>query len=267
MAVNPNPVPRWLNDMTAWIQSGGSLQMWDKAAHNPGQNAGPGEGGVDLTAPVGTPVYALGTGPLESAQTFASQGFAHPGAVLSQIINVPGYGQQEIYYQHIDLLPSIEKCLAGNCGGVSIQKGQQIGTVGSAGETEVGFNAASAWGTLYGKPMPGHQWYDKPEPLIAALMGAGGGPLSDPSLASTTGYTSQPGSSGCSPWCALTPFANWGPCAGCTPQSTGNSQADQALQKINDGLQNLATPGWWARVGVILLGGILLLIGMWKLIK
>lgn len=260
--------PTWLKDMQAWIQSGGKMQMWDKAAHNPGQNAGPGEGGVDLVAPVGTPVYAMATGTLESAQTFASQGFGHPGAVLSQMVNVPGYGLQEIYYQHIDLLPSIEKCLGGNCGGTVIQKGQQIGTVGTAGETEVGFNAAGSWGNLYGITTPGKTWYDKPEPLIAALMGAGGGPLSDPTLTGTITYdTSQPGSGGCPWYCALTPFAVWGPCASCSPQSTGNSQVDKAMAGINNALENITQGSWWARVGVILLGGILILVGAWKLMK
>lgn len=262
MAVQNNPVPRWLNDMVAWIQSGGSLAMWDKAAHNPGQNAGPGEGGVDLTAPVGTPVYALGTGPLESAQTFASQGFNHPGSVLSQIINVPGYGNQEIYYQHIDLLPSINKCVAGNCGGEVITKGEQIGTVGSAAETEVGFNAASAWGSLYGIPMPGHQWYDKPEPLIANLMNAGGASLADPALNVTTDYTTSSNASGCQWYCALLPFQFIGPCASC-----GTPTSNPTLDNLNKIISDVTDQNWWARVGVIILGGLLVLFGAWKLLK
>jgi hypothetical protein len=256
--------PTWLKDMQAWIQSGGTLQMWDKAAHNPGQNAGPGEGGVDLTAPVGTPVYALATGVQESAQTFASQGFAHPGSVLSQMINVPGYGLEEIYYQHIDLLPSIEKCIGGNCGGTIIQKGQQIGTVGTAGETEVGFNAAGSWGNLYGIPTPGKTWYDSPEPLIAALMGSGGGSL-DPSI--TTAPVSQQTTSNCPWYCALTPFATWGPCGACQTSNPSDPGTNQALNQLNMGVTDLVTPGWWARVGVILLGGILILIGAMKFMK
>jgi hypothetical protein len=258
-------VPTWLKDMQAWIASGSKLQMWDKAAHNPGQDAGPGEGGVDLTAPVGTPVYALATGPLESAQTFASQGFAHPGSVLSQMVNVPGYGPQEIYYQHIDLLPSIEKCIGGDCGGTIIQKGQQIGTVGTAGETEVGFNAAGAWGNLYGIKTPGKTWYDKPEPLIANLMSGGGLALNDPTA--TLGYdTTSSGTNNCPFWCAFFPpsILPVGPCSNCDPNSPGGNATGQQLATIVSNVQN---KDWWARVGVVILGAIIVLIGAWKLLK
>jgi murein DD-endopeptidase MepM/ murein hydrolase activator NlpD len=184
-STNPATQPAWLKDMVAWIQSGGTMQMWDKAAHNPGANAGPGEGGVDITAPPGTPVYALGTGPLLSASYFSDVGLNHPGAVLSQQVNVPGVGPENIYYQHIDLLPGFQKCLGGNCGNRIIQAGQQIGTVGSVGETEVGFNAGAAWGSLYGPSNPPGPWIDKPESWIAALMNQSGSPITDST--STTG--------------------------------------------------------------------------------
>lgn len=252
--------PTWLKDMQAWIQSGGKLGMYDRAGH-----AASNEGGVDLTAPEGTPVYAIATGPLESAQTFASQGQAHYGAVLSQMVNVPGVGLENIYYQHINLLPGIEKCLGGNCGGTIIQKGQEIGTVGSIGETEVGFNAASGWGSLYGPtPTPG-PWPDKPESWIAALMGADGSLSDGTSYTTTTDATA--GGNQCPWYCALTPFATWGPCAGCTAPSTGSGQVDNAMAGINNALGNITQGSWWARVGVILLGGILILVGAWKLMK
>jgi hypothetical protein len=115
-------------------------------------------------------VYALGTGPLLSASYFSDVGLNHPGAVLSQQVNVPGVGLENIYYQHIDLLPGFQKCLGGNCDNRIIQAGQQIGTVGSVGETEVGFNAGAAWGPLYGPSNIPGPWIDKPENWIAALM-------------------------------------------------------------------------------------------------
>jgi len=272
MTTPPTPTtnaPLWLQDMVSWIKSGGTQPMYDRAGSTQGvPNTQRGEGGVDLAAPIGTPVYALATGPLEAAQSFASQGFAHPGSVLAQRVNVPGVGLEDIYYQHIDLLPSIERCLGGNCNGVVIQKGQEIGTVGTAGETEVGFKAAGGgWGSLYGpSPSPG-PWPSKPEPWIASLMGAGG-PLTDGTYSGSTDSYNYTSSGSQCPWeCALTPFASWGPCSGCAPQSTGNSQADQALKGVNNALQNTTDPGWWARVGVLVLGGILILVGAWKLMK
>jgi hypothetical protein len=256
--------PAWLQDMVTWIQSGGKAQMYDRAGFTAGvSNKLRGEGGVDLAAPIGTPVYALASGPLTSAQTFAAVGQGHPGAVLSQLVDVPGVGVEDIYYQHINLLPGFMPCLGGDCQGRTIQKGQEIGTVGSAGETEVGFNPSNTWGSLYGPPAKG-PWPDKPEPWIADLMNSGGSFSSDPSLASFN--NSNPGTGDCPVWCALTPFAQFGPCVNCNIQSTGSSASDQLLANLNATLQDLITPGWWARVGVILLGGILILIGGYKLL-
>lgn len=172
--------PTWLKDMVSWIQSGGNLSMWDRAKH-----AAQGEGGVDLTAPPGTPVYALGTGPLLSAEYFSALGQSHPGAVLSQQVNVPGVGPQNIYYQHIDLLPDFTHCTGGNCQGRIIQAGQQIGTVGSVGETEVGFNAAPSWGALYGPSNVPGPWITQPESWISALMQGNPTPLNTSALSST----------------------------------------------------------------------------------
>ncbi len=175
----------YLQDLQAWVNNP-SIPMYGRWNHPPpaGNPNAPGEGGVDLTAPPGTPVYALGTGPLLSADTFAALGLPHPGSVLSQRVNVPGAGTQDIYYQHIDLLPGFQTCVGGACGGRIIQAGQQIGTVGSVGETELGFNPN--WGSLYGPSAHPGPWPSDPRPWLAAL--ATGAPA-----ASGTGGTNPPG--------------------------------------------------------------------------
>src|SRR6516162_6433896 len=98
------------------------------------------EGGVDIASPGGTPVYALETGPLQGAGYFCHGGsllnatmgcsVGSPGyGVLTQRVNVPGYGTNDLYYQHIKLAPDIPICGNGSCGGYVVQKGQQIGTI------------------------------------------------------------------------------------------------------------------------------------------
>lgn len=174
MGTLPTWQPSYLKDLLAWISnpSVSMYGMWDSPT--PGLHADgsvtPGEGGVDLDAPVGTPVFALATGPVVGAGYWND---ANHG-VVTQRVNVPGAGVQDIYYQHISLDPSIAHCSSvGTCNQV-IQKGQKIGTVGAYGETEIGFNAA--WGTIWGSSHPaGSTWVKDPRPWIAALL-AGNAP-------------------------------------------------------------------------------------------
>ena len=179
----------YLKDLQAWVANP-FIPMYGRWNHPPpaGNPNAPGEGGVDLTAAPGTPVYALGTGPLLSANTFAALGFSHPGAVLSQRVNVPGAGPQDIYYQHIDLLPGFQTCTGGNCSGRIIQAGQQIGFVSSVGETELGFNPN--WGSLYGASNHPGPWPLDPRPWLAAL--ATGAPASTSTGSSSSAGTNPP---------------------------------------------------------------------------
>ncbi len=153
------------------------------------------EGGIDIAAPPGTPVYALAAGPivgsgyfchggpfnLSSNDTNCNSGYG----VVTIRSSVPGYGEQDIYYQHVLIDPSIPICASGSgCTGY-VQKGQQIGVVSSAGETEIGANAN--WGTIWGINHPA-PWSTAPDVLIRAMIN------SDPSfnwgtqtLAGTTG--------------------------------------------------------------------------------
>lgn len=141
------------------------------------------EGGMDLSSPGGTPVLALGTGPIVGAGYFchspanfamtspSSAACNSPGyGVVTQRINVPGYGLQDIYYQHIDIAPGINPVFNGQAT-QSLQKGQQVGTIRSnVGMLEIGFNAN--WGTIWGTNHPG-PWYTDPRPLVKNLVMAG----------------------------------------------------------------------------------------------
>lgn len=182
-------IPAYLQDMSNYLKgiTGGMYGMWDSPT--PGLHLDgtvtPGEGGVDLDAPQGTPVYALATGPVVGAGYWND---ANHG-VVTQRVNVPGAGQQDIYYQHITLDPSIAHCNSVSTCNQTITAGQKIGTVGAFGETEVGFNAA--WGTIWGSSHPaGSTWVRDPRPWIAALMSGNATPVT--STGDTSGdWTTQ----------------------------------------------------------------------------
>jgi hypothetical protein len=91
-----------------------------------------------------------------------------PGyGVVTQRVNVPGYGPQDMYFQHIAIDPSIKLCPDGNCNQM-VYAGQQIGTIHrGVGMLEIGFNAN--WGTVWGTNHPG-AWVDDPRPLMKALL-------------------------------------------------------------------------------------------------
>lgn len=177
-------IPTYLKDMAAYLNgdTSGMYGMWDSST--PGLTTTgkvqPGEGGVDLTAPTGTPVYALATGPVVGAGYWNNE----EHGVVTQEVNVPGVGPQRLYYQHIYLDPSIQQCTGSACSQV-IQRGQKIGTVGGYGETEMGFN--SKWGGIWGENNPG-TWVRDPRPWLAALMTG-----TPPPISSSGGSTSGGG--------------------------------------------------------------------------
>ncbi len=168
---NSQWTPAYLKDIAAWIKNPNTPMYgrWNHAAEA--------EGGVDLTSPQGTPVYALADGPLIGAGTFGKVGgFSYNESssfgVVTQRITVPGYGLNDIYYQHINIDKSIKFCQnpSGSCNGQMITRGQLIGTTGGFGEVEVGFNAS--WGGIWGTSHPA-AWVTDPRPMIAALMNLG----------------------------------------------------------------------------------------------
>lgn len=182
------------------------------------------EGGVDLTSPGGTPIYALATGPLIGAGNFwhssdlYTPGSGNPGyGVVTQRVNVPGYGPQDLYYQHIQIAPGISTCYANACNNQIVQKGQLIGwTTPGVNEVEMGFNAN--WGGVWGINHPG-PWATDPRPMLATLaQGAGNyqGPVGTDGTTSSGG-AAQP----CGPlditcmlsglWASLQgPLVSWG---------------------------------------------------------
>ena len=166
----------YLKDMVAWIKNP-SIPMYGRWL--PGGPARM-EGGVDLTSPGGTPVYALASGQVVGAGNFWHGGGSclynggpgcKPGyGVITTRVNVPGYGTQDLYYQHIKLAPGIQTCYANNCQGQYVQKGQLLGWIQpDVGELEMGFNAN--WGGVWGVQHPG-AWATDPRPMLAALMGS-----------------------------------------------------------------------------------------------
>jgi len=162
--------PAYLAAMMPYIKNGDNPNTPGYGRWNhpppPGNPNAPGEGGVDLPAPTGTPVFALGDGPIVGAGYWNDQ----QHGVITQRITVPGYGTNDIYYQHIMLAAGVTQCIGSVCAGQMLSRGQQIGTVGGFGETEIGFNAN--WGGVWGTNHPA-AWVSDPRPLIAALMGAG----------------------------------------------------------------------------------------------
>ncbi len=185
--------PAYMHSLTDWINRGSPKDnslygMWD--APDPAISASgsqqPGEGGVDLGVSVGTPVYALATGPI------LTNGYASPGdtahGVITQRVNVPGAGIQDLYYQHIQPDLSIKP-------GTVVQKGQRIGTIGPFNEIEMGFNPAwgGVWGGQWGSPgnanptanHPG-PWVRDPRLWLAALMTGNPSPVSASGTSSTS---------------------------------------------------------------------------------
>lgn len=160
-------LPTFMKDLTTT-----NYGMWN--APDPGLHADgsvtPGEGGVDLSVPIGTPVYAIADGPIMASGYWNDN--AH--GVITQRVTVPGAGQQDLYYQHIQLAPNMTP-------GTNLTRGELIGTIGPFNEIEMGFNAA--WGGVWGKNHPG-PWVKDPRPWLTAILNGSG--------AGTTPVTTAP---------------------------------------------------------------------------
>src|ERR1700738_2139002 len=168
-------IPTFMRDFAAYLQNPNVYMYgrWDVPRANM-------EGGVDVGSPGGTPVYAIADGEIIGAGNFwhsgsiYTAGSGNPGyGVVTTRVNVPGHGLQDLYYQHIDLDPSITQCMIGGtpCKGQVVKKGDRIGTIrDNVGMLEMGFNAN--WWGVWGHDHPG-PWPDDPRPMLVALLNTG----------------------------------------------------------------------------------------------
>lgn len=236
------------------------------------------EGGVDIPAPGGTPVYALATGYLESSHLFwhnppdvASNLGGNPGyGVVTERVNIPGFGLEDLYYQHIDINPNLPTCLGGNCNGYVVHKGDVIGWVKSnVGEIEMGVNP-QGWGPVWGPAQHPGPWVD-PGNMIAALVGSDPsfkwGNQVDLSSAPPTGSGSGSGSTGtcawwqqilCIPGSTSAAQAPW--CAGCT------NSGGIAPGPIGTPTVDITDPNVWIKIGLVVFGVVLIIVAMAKVI-
>lgn len=244
----------------------------------------PFEGGVDVPMPGGTPIYALASGPLKGygyfyhgGPYFTSQEYgagSNPGyGVVSEQVNVPGLGLEDLYYQHIDLANNFQFCASGNCGNQMVKAGQLLGySRGNVGEVEVGLGANTGWGGIWGNSSDPGQWIGDPRSAISAVAGAG--PSITPGSVPTTSQTAGPSGGGC-PWYCLFGLlnvaggANGNPlctnCPGGNPQQA--SQLSQTGQQVGAAITNLTSPDFWTRVALVIFGGLIVVVAVSKMIK
>jgi hypothetical protein len=244
------------------------------------------EGGVDVPLPNRTPIYALATGPLRGAgyfyhggPYFSSQETGAGGSpgygVVSEQINVPGLGLEDLYYQHIDIAPGINFCQSGNCGGQIVQKGQLIGWSksqlavfgsGSAtgpAEAEIGLGANTKWGGIWGAPSDPGSWVSDPRQALVNVAGAGGPVTAGPTNPVDCSFCNQLGPMAvpCMAACQS------GSAAGTQFSSTASPQQLAVLGQAGHILQNLTTPDFWVRVGIGIAAIVLIVFALLFFIK
>lgn len=177
-------IVNWINNPSTWLYG-----RWN-------QPASAAEGGVDLFSPAGTPVFALGNGQVIAKGLNNKDG----KGVVTVRTNVPGYGPEDLFYQHVDVSPSISV-------GQQVVYGQTLGYVtdkGANSHVELGFNAGwcCAWGNPNAHP---DKWYTDPRPLLKALINQHPNPTvlapNGTPVATNTGLNANAIASGsCNPW-------------------------------------------------------------------
>ncbi|SRR5260221_131911 len=131
------------------------------------------EGGIDLSAPNGTPVTALADGQVIGAGTFVHKDTGlFGGGVLTTRVRTPDGQVNDLFYQHLKLSPHIKFTTLPSK--QIIHQGEVIGVV-DFGHTEVGCNAE--WGGIWGSNHP-NSWNPNPEQYIRYLIQLSGGPTS-----------------------------------------------------------------------------------------
>lgn len=166
-------LPTYMQELGAWFTNP-SVYMYGRWDNPPSAM----EGGVDMGSPGGTPVYALADGEIVGAGTFWHSSSIYtpnsgaPGYdVVTERVNVPGYGPEDLYYQHIAMNPNIQPDYSGTPDGQFVHKGDLIGTIRpNVGMLEMGFNAN--WGGIWGASHPGG-WATDPRPMLEALLQTG----------------------------------------------------------------------------------------------
>ena len=157
------PPSQWqyLKDLNTWIAQ---PSTWLYGRWN--QPASAAEGGVDLNSPAGTPVFALADGTVVGVGKNNVDG----NDVVTTRINVPGYGPQDLFYQHIVKNSHVPLQV-----GDTVHYGEYIGDVadttnmGWTPHVELGFN--SGWGGPWGNNHPAG-WVTDPRPLLKNLVDA-----------------------------------------------------------------------------------------------
>lgn len=247
----------------SWLTNNiGNATWWRSKALGQGVTD---EGGVDVPLTGGTPIYALATGPLRGAgyfyhggPFFSSQEYGAssnaPGyGVVSQQVNVPGLGLEDLYYQHIDIAPGINFCQSGNCGNQIVQAGQLIGySKNPPGEAEVGLGANKSWGGIWGAVQDPGQWVNDPRQYLTNLAQQGGGPVN---------------SADCASICGRSPTSP--ACKQCAQQDPNFAQQNlvpwgDALAAI---LADLQSGDWWTRVGLGVGAAIIIILGLLFFVK
>lgn len=255
----------------AWLQSFMNSVPYDPSfwrISNPAARAA-NEGGVDIPSAAGTPVYALASGVLESSHLFwhnppnVDQNLGgNPGyGVVSERVNVPGFGLQDLYYQHIQINPALPTCEGGNCGNTVVQKGQLLGWVTSGvNEVEVGVNP-QGWGPVWGPGQHPGPWVD-PDPMIRALVNANPnfGWGSQTTTSDLTSLGSGPDNNQPSAICQIACAAAIDP-AQCEKGCEGVGSAASTAGNVYQALTN---PQTWIRAGIIMFGAVVILIGIYK---
>lgn len=173
MSSLPNGLPSWMYGI-------------DNIQQRIGQAAD--EGGIDLGGnKIGQPLQALNNGTIVGAGYFCHGGpyfmtsptgggqCGAPGYGVVTIRMDTPYGMQDLYYQHINIDPSIQLCTGANCKGQQVMKGQVIGTggVGNPPQNLLEMGVNVPWGGIWGQNHPG-PWKD-PEQIIRSLMNNYGG--------------------------------------------------------------------------------------------
>lgn len=207
-------------------------------AHDPTDNAGGGELGIDLATPLNTPISS----PWPGVVTYAGSS-ASTGGMVKVLTNIPGIGPIYEYFLHLNT--------GAVKAGQTIQAGQ---TLGFSGGTQPG---AGGWPHveygLFTDPKYASQYWGfqtgstlDPTSIIQALHNSGG--VSPSSLPGAQGVANLINGFGV------------GSAAGSIAPSASNLFAGQLSQEL--GKVNTNLPNWLWQGGLILLGGLLILAGV-----